>query len=511
MAHSDLYEGHRFHIDQVSFALAMRDLGATVQLLDIAWNYPTNVPPDALPDITPQIIHYHAELTSGRKLKTVGLNKPDQEITKLNERLRTFVQQDMLNATWWNFRYYIDPELGSGLGSRGENLEYKRNLLLDALRPFDDPAVVDVGCGDLEVAKSLPIERYHGFDVATGALEIARKKRPDWRFDRIGMSDPIEEGDVVLCLDVLIHQPTREQFLGMITRLTGAVRRRLVVSGYDEPPPGDSEIIRYYLPITEALQRTAGFSSIAVVGRYGAGISVVIADKEHLRPAALESPYFGNRRIQHAAERDEHREAVGGLWDEIGDLQCRFLINHGLQPQHSLLDIGCGSLHGRMHFIRYLDAGNYVGVDINQSLLGSGFAVELQAAGLQEKMSRENLVLLSEFKFDGLGLQFDFALAHSLFTHVTFNRIRQCLERLAPVIKTNGRFFATFFELPRSASASLPYRHEPDGVITYDTRDPYHYKLADLFYAAAGLPWQLRYIGNWGHPRGQRMLECIRV
>jgi hypothetical protein len=57
----------------------------------------------------------------------------------------------------------------------------------------------------------------------------------------------------------------------------------------------------------------------------------------------------------------------------------------------------------------------------------------------------------------------------------------------------------------------VPYAHDPGDIVTYDTRDPYHYKLADFFYAASGLPWQIRYIGNWGHPRGQRMLEFIRT
>jgi SAM-dependent methyltransferase len=511
LEHLGLYGGHGFHIDQVSFALAMRDLRANVQHLDLAWNYPTNVPPHVLPDITPQIIHYHAELTAQLKLKTIGLSHPDAAITRFNEHIEDFVRRNLLNSVWWNFRYFIDPKLGSGMGSRGANLEYKRKLLRDVLSVFDDPKVVDVGCGDLEVVRSLPINQYHGFDVAAGALEIARGKRPDWRFDRIGMDDPIEESDVVLCLDVLIHQPTREQFLAMITKLSAAARLRLVVSGYDEPPTASSEITRYYLPISEALRLTGAFSSVTVAGRYGAGISVVVADKQHAVPMPLESPYLDYRQIQRAIDHGEHREVVGGLWDEIGDLQRRFLIDHGLQPEHTLLDIGCGSLRGGVHFIRYLEVGNYTGVDINQSLLEAGFTIELKAAGMQDKMPQGNLVCLLGFEFDRLDCHFDFALAHSLFTHLTFNRIRQCLERLAPVIKIGGHFFATFFELPRTASPSLPFAHEPGNIVTYDTRDPYHYKLADFFYAASGLPWQIRYIGKWGHPRGQHMLEFIRT
>jgi SAM-dependent methyltransferase len=509
LEHLGLYDEYAFHVDQVSFALAMRDLQANVQHLDLAWNFPTHVPPEVLPNIAPQIVHYHAELTSHMKLKTIGLSRPDAEIIRVNKHIENFVQRNLLNSIWWNFRYLIDRELGSGLGSRGANLEYKRKLLFDILGGFDDPKVVDVGCGDLEVVRSLPIKHYHGFDVAAGALEIARSKRPDWQFDRIGMEDPIEEGDVVLCLDVLIHQPTREQFLAMITKLSAAARLRLVVSGYDEPPTptASSEITRYYLPISEALRQIGAFSSITVVGRYELGISMVVADKQPAGPAPFKSRYFDHRQIQGAVDRG----VVGGRWDQIGDLQCRFLIDHGLKPEHSLLDIGCGSLRGGVPFIRYLETGNYIGVDINQSLLDAGFDVETKAAELQDKMPRQNLVCLLDFEFDRLGRRFDFALAHSLFTHLTFNRIRRCLERLAPVINVGGHFFGTFFELPQTASPSLPHTHDPGQIVTYDTRDPYHYKLADFFYAASGLPWQIRYIGQWGHPRGQRMLEFIRT
>ena len=34
--------------------------------------------------------------------------------------------------------------------------------------------------------------------------------------------------------------------------------------------------------------------------------------------------------------------AVGGLWELHGDLQKNYLIGQGLNPEHKLLDIGCG-------------------------------------------------------------------------------------------------------------------------------------------------------------------------
>jgi len=93
----------------------------------------------------------------------------------------------------------------------------------------------------------------------------------------------------------------------MIMKLSAAARLRLVVSGYDEPPTAGSEITRYYLPVSEALRLTGAFSSITVAGRYGAGLSVVVADKQPTVPMPLESPYVDHRQIQRAVDHGEHR------------------------------------------------------------------------------------------------------------------------------------------------------------------------------------------------------------
>jgi SAM-dependent methyltransferase len=516
LAHLNLFEPYGVHVDQVSFALAMRDLRTNVEHLDLAWNFPTNLPAAVLPDLTPQIIHYHGQITPRLQLKTIGLGLVDAAITHLNDEINNFIRNKFLNTMWWNFHYYIEAEVGSARETNDKNLDYTHKVLSDALRSFDDPVVVDVGCGDLEATKFLPIRRYHGLDISEGALSIARNKRPDWQFHRVRIGDAIQAGDVILCIDVLIHQPSLGQFLATVKSLTSAARQRLVVTGYEQPPTSDSPTTRYYLPISEALRSTGAFSSIAIVGESD-GRSVIVADKrppQRVQPewqVQVESPGFDHEQIQATVQRGQHSEVAGGQADEIGPLQYRFLLDRGLQRQHTFLDIGCGNLRDGVHFIRYLDAGNYIGVDIDQSLLDAGFEIELKGLGLQDKLPRENLVCLTDFEFEQLGRSIDFAIASSLFTRLTFNQIRRCLGRLASVMRIGGRFFATFFELPRDANAILPYAHDPGGVVTYDTSDPYHYKLADFFYAASGLPWQIRYIGDCQHPRGQHMLEFVRT
>ena len=75
-----------------------------------------------------------------------------------------------------------------------------------------------------------------------------------------------------------------------------------------------------------------------------------------------------------------HRAYVGGLWEEIGQLQFDFLVEQGLRPSHCFLDIACGSLRGGVHFIRYLEPGHYLGLDREPKLIELGVQEELGEA-----------------------------------------------------------------------------------------------------------------------------------
>jgi len=202
----------------------------------------------------------------------------------------------------------------------------------------------------------------------------------------------------------------------------------------------------------------------------------------------------------------EHRALVGGMWDEIGALQFKFMIEQGLNPKMLFLDVGCGSLRGGVHFINYLGPGNYYGIDANQSLLDAGYDIELRNSNLQSKMPRQNLLVNRKFEFSLFGKQFDYALAQSVFTHLPLNHIRHCLINLSGSLKPGGQFFATFFECPESSSIEADMIHEPGGIKTFIDQDPYHYKVSDLEWCVRSLPLQVVYIGEWGHPRAQKMV-----
>jgi SAM-dependent methyltransferase len=194
----------------------------------------------------------------------------------------------------------------------------------------------------------------------------------------------------------------------------------------------------------------------------------------------------------------------------MGKHQLGFAVEHGLQPSSRLLDIGCGPLRAGIHFVRYLEPGNYYGIDVNESMLEAGYELEMPKE-LRAKLPRDHLRPTDRFDCD-FGVKFDFAVAQSVFTHIDLNRIRLCLYRLAPQMLPGGRFYATFFEAP----ADFPL----DGVLDEEVekrrpkvteRNPFWYWPGDLEWAARFAPWQFRYIGDWGHPRNQKMVEFTRV
>lgn len=199
----------------------------------------------------------------------------------------------------------------------------------------------------------------------------------------------------------------------------------------------------------------------------------------------------------------EHRKFVGGLWEEIGALQFEFLRQHGLRPDHSLLDVGCGALRCGLPIIEYLEPGNYCGVDLNASLIEAG-RYELAQKNLSTK--NPQLLVSDKFELDSFGRSFDFIIAQSLFTHLNSSLIVRCLTEVANVLKPNGNCYATFFIAPAPAHLGQ-ITHQPGGVVTNFDSDPFHYAFEEISRCARESGLSAELLGDWGHPRAQQMVR----
>lgn len=114
---------------------------------------------------------------------------------------------------------------------------------------------------------------------------------------------------------------------------------------------------------------------------------------------------------------------------------------------------------------------------------------------------------------EAFGKQFDYGIAHSVFTHLPVNSILVCLLNVERVLAPEGRFYATFFENPAGTKqlGAIPQpRSDGPPRESFPDRDPYHYGV-DLFeWLCDGIGLAVEYLGEWGNPRSQKMLVFTR-
>jgi hypothetical protein len=187
--------------------------------------------------------------------------------------LRSAVRRGLDNRAFWNERYLTNPELGSGVGSRGELAVRKRAFVERTWKNNGHGSVLDVGFGDLHVLDLSVFKHYVGVDVSNVAVDTARLRYPQHTFvngDFAGRREPslpVQGADLVLCFDVLIHQFDADGYRRFVERLVRNTRRIGIVSGYEEAPRQGSQIVAFHEPLSETLGR-AGATQIKLEMSY---------------------------------------------------------------------------------------------------------------------------------------------------------------------------------------------------------------------------------------------------
>jgi ubiquinone/menaquinone biosynthesis C-methylase UbiE len=132
-------------------------------------------------------------------------------------------------------------------------------------------------------------------------------------------------------------------------------------------------------------------------------------------------------------------DAVGlGPYRTIGQIELDILRHEGLQPSHTLVDLGCG--HGRMaeHAIPYLATGRYIGIDVSPTMLK-------RAEGRMARLVPNPSCAVSWAQQLGTRFQFqdqsvDMICAYSVFTHIEHEDAYRYLVDAWRVVRSGGRF-----------------------------------------------------------------------
>jgi hypothetical protein len=261
--------GKQAHVDQIAFCMAIENTALPFEHLPSNLNYYTHFRGEhAWLDRSRPIgmLHYH-----NSSLDVLGLIEAphsDADGRKALEVANSLIRACFNTELFWELRYSRFPERGSGIGSRGSNLAYKRDLLRrEGIEQAD--SVLDVGCGDLEVLRAFEIDNYVGLDRSEASLATASSVRPDWIFVKAPAPN-VAPSDMVLCFEVAIHQEKAGDYHDLISFLADKTRRTLFISGYDEPTDeiAANHMVYFYEPLKESLANTKKFASIRKIGEH---------------------------------------------------------------------------------------------------------------------------------------------------------------------------------------------------------------------------------------------------
>ena len=214
----------------------------------------------------------------------------------------------------------------------------------------------------------------------------------------------------------------------------------------------------------------------------------------------------GRARLLLAGRQARRHSLVGRpeLWQLKRDFQISFLRQHGLEPSHVLVDIGCGTLRGGIPIIEYLAADSYVGIDVRSEAIEEARR-ELREHGLEQK--RPLLIAAPSLADVDVGRTADRLWAFSLLMHLDDERLDECLEFARRHLAADGVFYANVItaDLAPARWREFPVISRPVEAYLELARR------AGLSARDIGALAELGHVSGLAHHDEQRLLELRRT
>lgn len=141
------------------------------------------------------------------------------------------------------------------------------------------------------------------------------------------------------------------------------------------------------------------------------------------------------------AEALRRHSLVGpaNLWELKRNFQVSFLRRSGLEPEHFLLDLGCGTLRGGIPLIELLHPGHYFGIDKRAEVL-----VEAQQELRDHHLEHKHPTLLHSPEISQVLIdrKFDYIWSFSVLIHLTDEILADVLGFVKQQLAPDGVFYA---------------------------------------------------------------------
>lgn len=138
-------------------------------------------------------------------------------------------------------------------------------------------------------------------------------------------------------------------------------------------------------------------------------------------------------------ESEKHHFYYGLPWS-LGRDQFDYLFKNGVLQSHRVLDVGCGSLRLGIHLIRYLETGNYFGIDCDQESIDIGLRYEIPLHGLTEK--NPSVKVDDNFEFVGIDdNSIDIVVSYSVLSCLDDRSLLLATNNMSRIMKKKSLLF----------------------------------------------------------------------
>jgi ubiquinone/menaquinone biosynthesis C-methylase UbiE len=199
----------------------------------------------------------------------------------------------------------------------------------------------------------------------------------------------------------------------------------------------------------------------------------------------------------------------------LAQINLKSLIQYcQLQPDHKVLDVGCGTGSMALPLLEYLSSGSYDGFDIvspwitwcQNNITRKDSRFRFKFVDVYSKQYNSSGKLTSEtLKFPYDQEVFDFAMLMSVFTHMLPVAIRNYIQELSRVMKTGAKAFITTFLLNEESAAAIK-----DGKSLLSFRYPLgDCMVIDEFYPEAAIAAPEQQVMSWFSEAGFRTISVM--
>jgi SAM-dependent methyltransferase len=136
-------------------------------------------------------------------------------------------------------------------------------------------------------------------------------------------------------------------------------------------------------------------------------------------------------------------------------MQLAVLLLQGLRPESRVLDVGCGCLRAGYWLMHFLDPGCYFGIEPDLDVLRAGLEVIMEPDVLERAMPRFSQ--RDDFDFREFGVDFDFVLARSIWTHASKSQIERMLDEFLSVGRPGAVMLASYLPADRFPALAARY------------------------------------------------------